>query len=369
LKGPRLAPEKAANSHSTLRFPHVRALDGVRGLAAVAVVIHHALFTGTDGIVFGPVAAAAHFIYGYFYLGVDLFFVLSGYLITSLLLQARRRPNFYYNFYWKRAFRILPALFLILAISRLLFHTPYIYFLPAIFFIANFTFMWGIPDVGPCWSLSIEEQFYLIWPTLIHRTKPRHILQILIATMVACSLVRFVGNLLQHGRLGLRIVHVDGLAWGAMLAVFAFLARVPYRQHNAGRLWRRFAPVALGVGAVFFAAAVTIHHEPDFNFFTTSAAPLFTALLLYLITHTRAGLTRLLESRPLRFLGDISYMLYLSHAYALEIYDRLFAWHTVSAMYLRFGVCLAVSILFCTLSLYLFERPIGRLRRFVLKPE
>ena len=362
--------ENVANSHTALRFPHVRALDGVRGLAALAVVMHHALFTQTDGIVFGRAASAAHFIYGYFYLGVDLFFVLSGYLITSLLLLARRSPHFYYNFYWKRAFRILPVLFLVLALSRLLFHTPFVYLLPAIFFIANFTFVWGIPDVGPFWSLAIEEQFYLIWPTVIHRTKPRHILRILIATIIACGLIRFVGNLLHHGRLGVRIVHVDGLAWGAMLALFAFMARVPFRQANAAKLWRRFAPVTLGVGGVFLAAAIAFHYIPDLNFLTTCAAPLFTALLLYLLTHSQAALARLLASRPLRFLGDISYMLYLSHAYVISLYDRLVPGHgTVSTLYLRFGVCLAVSVLWCTLSLYLFERPIGRLRRFVLKPK
>jgi peptidoglycan/LPS O-acetylase OafA/YrhL len=81
---------------------------------------------------------------------------------------------------------------------------------------------------------------------------------------------------------------------------------------------------------------------------------------------------RLLATRPLRFLGDISYMLYLSHAYFLAFYDEhSIAWRThptVGGLYLRFATILIASLLWSALSLYLYERPIGRLRRYFVRP-
>jgi peptidoglycan/LPS O-acetylase OafA/YrhL len=368
------APVPLRPRASARRFPHVRALDGLRGLAAVAVVLHHCLWASVQALRFPPHVQYIQTIASFLYLGVDLFFVLSGYLITSLLLLARRSPNYYRNFYWKRVFRILPALLLVLALLRLLFHAPWSGVLVALLFVANISFTWGVPEIGPFWSLSIEEQFYLVWPTILHRTRPRTILRILLALIALPPLLRLLSGLLHHGNDRYTPLHCDGLAWGALLALLAYFARVPFRHLNARALWRRAGRWMLLFGLVaILAALITLKFAPaDYGLLLTSTGPLFAGVLAYLLTHRRSLAARLLGSSPLRFLGDISYMLYLSHPYIMGLYDRygpsLASHPTEAGLYLRLFVVLALSILWSTLSLYLFERPVGSLRRYFLRP-
>lgn len=111
-------PQNPPTQTAARRFPHQAALDGLRGLAAMGVFCHHLLFTSR-----APDPLPFHLAFlraasGYGDLGVSLFFVLSGYLISSLLLIDRRRPHYYHNFYWKRVFRVLPPLVLVLAATH-----------------------------------------------------------------------------------------------------------------------------------------------------------------------------------------------------------------------------------------------------------
>jgi peptidoglycan/LPS O-acetylase OafA/YrhL len=375
LEAPPDAPPQSLPRVRQRRFPHVRALDGVRGLAAVAVVIHHCLWASVQGLHFAPHVRVLQTIASFLYLGVDLFFVLSGYLITSLLLLARRSPNYYYNFYWKRVFRILPALLLVLFLTRLIFSVPWSGVLAALLFVANISFVWGVPEIGPFWSLSIEEQFYLVWPTILHRTRPRTILRILIVLLAAPPLLRLISAVLHHGNDRYTPLHCDGLAWGALLALIAFNARVPFRDLNTRALWLKAGRWMFAAGLIAMVAAFLLLHfvHAEYGLLLTATGPLFAGALLYLLTHRRSWVARLLASPPLRFLGDISYMLYLSHAYIMGLYDAhgpsLAAHPTEAGLYLRFLVVLGLSILWSTVSLYAFERPVGSLRRYILKPE
>jgi peptidoglycan/LPS O-acetylase OafA/YrhL len=368
-----LAPDSQGQVLRPLRFPHVHSLDGIRGLAALAVVFHHCFSADIPSFLWSSPTRVVSAIASYCYLGVDLFFVLSGYLITSLLLLDRHHAGYYRNFYIKRAFRILPPLFLILLLIEPIFHFPWQTILLTLFFVANFSYTLGYPEIGPFWSLAIEEQFYLLWPTVVRHLRPRIMLRVLQALIVLTILLRLLGELIHHGNPHLTMLHCDGLAWGALLALLALRSRVPYRRHG-NRLWRRFALPLLLCGAIGFAASLfnAFTRRPDFGLTLTSAELLFTALIAFLLTHPGHALTRFFSLRPIRYLGDVSYMLYLSHLYVLELYNRyfpgLFRHPTESALYLRFFAVLCISLIFCTLSLYLVERPIGRLRRYFLQP-
>jgi peptidoglycan/LPS O-acetylase OafA/YrhL len=328
-----------------------------------------------NGLASAPHVQVLQAVAAYLYLGVDLFFVLSGYLITSLLLLARRSQNYYRNFYWKRVFRILPALILILLLARLIFTVRWSGILAALFFIANITSVWGVPEVGQFWSLAIEEQFYLLWPTVIHRTRPRTILRILLTLIVASPLLRILSNALHHGNNRYTPLHCDGLAWGALIAVMAFHARIPFHGLNAPALWRRAGRFMLSGGVALMVVAFFVLHilHNDFGLLLSASGPLFAGILLYLLTHRRGLAARSLASRPMHFLGDISYMVYLSHAYILELYDRhIRSWSihpTESGLYLRFVVILVLSLLWSALSLSAFEHPVGKLRRYFVRPD
>jgi len=351
----------------------VTALDGVRGLAALAVGMHHCLYTGLPSQTWPWHVRLLQALSAHLDLGVDLFFVLSGYLITSLLLLARRRPNYYHNFYWKRAFRILPALILVLVITHSMGVTPWYSVVTALLFVANLTTLWNEPENGPFWSLSIEEQFYLLWPTVVRKGRPSRMVALLWVLIVAPAILRVLSALLHHGRFQYTFVHCDGLAWGALLALLAYRARVPFHSLNARDLWKRCGrPMFWGGMAGSFVAFATERRFGYFGQALTASGPLFAGTLLYLLTH-QSVLTKILSSRPMRYLGEVSYMFYLSHLYVLYIYDKhLQRWvprAPAAALYQRFFFVLVVTLLFCTASLYCFERPIGRLRQYKLRSE
>src|SRR5207302_1470520 len=134
------------------------ALDGLRGLAVISVFIFHST---VHLIALGP--------FGYMgWLGVDLFFVLSGFLITSILLRARDAENYYKVFFARRALRILPPYYLVLIFALLTtrYHYPYRIQIWFWFNLSNLITAFNpmlIPWVSHYWSLAVEEQFYLIW--------------------------------------------------------------------------------------------------------------------------------------------------------------------------------------------------------------
>ena len=356
-----------------LRLPHVRALDGVRGIAAILVVVHHCMFGGLSTFVGSYPSRLVEATSGYFMLGVDVFFVLSGYLITSLLLLDRRRPRYYQNFYWKRAFRILPPLILVLLSSHYMGYTPWFGVITGLLFVANLPTLFGLPEYGPYWSLAIEEQFYLAWPSVVRKMKAPVMYRFLIACIVLPIVLRALSIYLHHGRTEYTFVHCDGLALGAMLALLAFRARIPWRNRNNLNFWRTSGRWLFWCGLVLMAFSVTLRHAQvqDYGTIFTSAGVLSTGVLAYLITHQQSATARFLGSKPLRFLGNISYMVYLSHLYILNLYNgHTKFWAngpTEGGLYLRLLVVLAVTILWSTISLYAFERPVGRLRRFFVR--
>ncbi len=165
-------PDPAARSRSTIRFAHQPPLDGVRGVAAVAVVLYHAGFTWAQGG----------------YVGIDLFFTLSGFLITTLMLdELRRRPQIDLAGFWRRRFkRLLPLMFLVVAVSCLwawiaadpssldrirrdaisavLYVNNWVQVSDGVGYFDQFA---APTPLTHTWSLAVEEQFYVLWPLLV----------------------------------------------------------------------------------------------------------------------------------------------------------------------------------------------------------
>ena len=347
-------------------------LDGWRAVAIAGVLVAH----GTEPI-FGPggswVQPALYSVTRYGALGVDLFFGLSGFLICSRLLEeheARGRISLV-GFYIRRAFRIVPpyAAFLVTlaALSGLgVLGVGRAELASSVVFLRNY--LVPAPPLGwytgHLWSLAVEEHFYLLWPALLvfwrpERARARVVLLALAiaAWRVAEFRLEALGHVLPrlsfYERTDLRL---DALLWGCWLALLVHHAPAAALL----RRWLRGPGLAL-CGAVFVACAVA---SPPLGLLWRSVAiPL---VIAGTALHPSNLLGRILESAPLRWLGRISYSLYLWQQLFLP---PLAGWRSqLPAALQTFPLNVVLAVLAASASYYLLERPMMRIGHRVAAP-
>jgi peptidoglycan/LPS O-acetylase OafA/YrhL len=354
------------------RLVHIRELDGVRGLAAIMVFFHHVCYTSIEPTGWNaPVRLLRTISISGMY-GVDLFFVLSGFLITSLLIDARRDRSYYHDFYWKRALRILPLYTLCLLGVLLFIPGSRGYVLLSALFVSNFAWLFHIQGVGPFWTLAIEEQFYLLWPTVVRRRSVAQLRRWALSIGATAVLLRFIAAIFGHHDYDFTFFHCDGLAFGAFLACW-----FSSRGTNADSSARESRAIASGLflGILFivlsFGTAETQTRSAAFAaaFRLTGVTLVCGCIVAFLISHTgRRGLS-FLRSRILTFFGLISYAMYMTHIYVMYAYDHLRGTLTVgdySSYVLRFLAIFGITIALCLLTRYLVELPAMSLRKYVL---
>ncbi len=208
----------------SLILRHMPSLDSIRGAAVLMVILFHGFgsfaWHGELGRVWGPLASA---VVGCGRFGVNVFFVLSGFLITTLLFKARERKDFYTNFYIRRVLRIVPVYLVVLAVLKLWGAIDFRFLLAAVLFIANFSRLFGAPlnEYGSLWSLAVEEHFYLLWPTCVRHLRERTLFRILLAVIVLEPLLRLPAiHLLGHVDINYKTPFVlDFIAYGALPAL------------------------------------------------------------------------------------------------------------------------------------------------------
>jgi peptidoglycan/LPS O-acetylase OafA/YrhL len=285
------------------------------------------------------------------YRGVSLFFILSGLLITNILLNSRSRDDYFASFYRRRALRILPAYYLILALLAL-YGVSRGFLALSLVYMSNMAPLLGVPmSYGPLWSLAVEEQFYLMWPLIVRRLST--------PTLVVLA----VGVIVNNGLLSLQLrtnspmatmpiwYAAHGLAMGALLAIFL-------RSALATRKRVLITAAALtACGTVILAAPA----RSGGAFIVTTEGfawdLVFSAILLFALLIGSSDAESLLKPRVLQFLGDISYGLYLIHVLVFMVYRRLFAPSAaLSAILLQFLICSVVSIGLAAWSRFTFEQ-------------
>jgi len=311
-------------------------------------------------------------------MGVDLFFVLSGFLITGILLDAIGQPAriFYGNFYARRFLRLAPALCLFLVALFYLFPAVglltasesrelgerqgwYWSYLVNVFVAIKHGFESTPAGTAPLWSLSVEEQFYLVWPFLIARVRtPVRVRNLSIATVLVAMGLRALGWQLGHGGVVtyvLTFTRADALAWGALLAA---LLRMPNGEETIARL--RLPLLAIGAALLTIVANI----DPEWPWWQglpmqtigfPGLAMGFTGLVAFAITRP----SRWLAWRPLRTVGTYSYALYLWHSTVLVLLERVTQVHGV--LFVPFGAL--VCTIPVALSWIAVERPALRLKR------
>ena len=292
----------------TQRIP---VLDGVRGLAVLLVMAYHFQLFGTGPV---RVAAAYTFLSGFGWAGVDLFFVLSGFLITGILIDSRARADYYRVFYARRTLRIFPLYYVSLAL--LFWAAP----ASAWGYVLNWTIGLGgwravSLVVSHFWSLCIEEQFYVAWPACVRVFERRGLAWLSVGLIVAAPILRALCHRLNLplGSYTFTICRTDALALGALLAM-------AFRDPQIWLRVVRWAPRTGAVTAAGFAAVVVLGGTNSYGTTVMDTIGLtlidwtFAALLvLALAAPAGARLQRVLSCAPLRFFGKYSYGLYVWH--------------------------------------------------------
>ena len=331
---------------------HIPALDGVRGLAIFLVFLVHFFepFTAQN-----PFEKCVFFIAGYGGLGVDLFFVLSGFLITGILCDTKAGPNFFKNFYMRRFFRIFPLYYGVLLV---LFGV--LPFIPAFqgetltrlssiqgwawsYLLNVYVALqgaWTHPYITHFWSLSVEEHFYIFWPLVVYSCSRKNLLRICVGLMVFSCVLRMIlyaSGVNFISIYALTPCRLDGLALGAYLA--ASVRGEGSSSYWTGWLKSRARVLAIGT-IVFFLLAYAIEKlwgdiRPLVRPLRESCYVLMFASLLVaaLISPKQSLLGRFFNAKFCCFLGKYSYGLYMFHA-MIAVYMRNVGFHDLLARYI-----------------------------------
>jgi peptidoglycan/LPS O-acetylase OafA/YrhL len=364
---------------------HQPALDGLRGLAIAAVLVCHlsSLLNPTNV----PSDLAA--VLGYGWVGVDLFFALSGFLITRILLRSKGRPMYLQAFWARRILRIMPLYFVVLVtvlaagtlVPALGAALPPAADRPLYFvFLSNWLSAlhpWSPNIVWHFWSLAVEEQFYLAWPFCVLFLSRRN-LAILCAALAIVALflrVRYVVGFGPAPMLSfLTATRGDALALGALAAVLSSGAA------PAGALRVRLASGLAVSGLAAFCIGLFAFWSQRREFYQTAGFSLLAvgfaaSVFAVAAARSRPWPIRVLESRPLVRLGIYSYGIYLIHVPLLEAYQRVLLVRLPPFWHAGLAPAAAGIVAVWTLTYYLakfvferFEAPILSLKRYVSAP-
>jgi len=380
-----LKPSTSPDRISALIKGYMPVLDGYRGIAIFLVFLHHCVPKGE--------VTSSGFLNSFYkglmdstWCGVDIFFVLSGFLITGIILDTCERPNFFRNFYIKRVIRIFPPYY----VTLLIFCVLYLFLKNEFFnrlcssqiwywlYLENWLWLFqGFYD-NPLlhfWSLAVEAQFYLVWPALIYFC-PRKLLSWLLVIVILCT-VGIRGWLLLTNPFTPSLVRIlyfstlcriDGLVMGALLAVWM------RSDCMLSRLLRRLGLVMIASGTCL---GLIITIQKGFSPFTPVVLfigfflfSIFFGMLLVLslAQPENSVLSRILTWFPLKKLGTVSYGFYVYHFPICWMFrDRIYQYIGKSFILNHLGTvlfCGTLSLVISLFSWYCLEQPILRLKTY-----
>jgi peptidoglycan/LPS O-acetylase OafA/YrhL len=370
---------------------HVPVLDGLRGVAILMVLFCHAAsinpkLYGTDRL--PTFLHVVQKVAGYCWTGVDLFFVLSGFLITGILIKTRVNTGYFRNFYARRVLRIFPLYYL--AITLFLFVIPllfvdfneqyyrYIRYSKAIYYfylqnmLVNSTP--SVPQIlmAPLWSLAVEEHYYLVWPVLVYLLRKQRLIHVCLAlTAVAVLLRLYLINTVSSSEHEIlyrwTVTRMDSLLIGSLLAIIVTMDR--WRMFLAQWRTRLFVCAAAALLAVIYCNERSLDGTVMTSVGFTVIA-LFFASLLSAVTgmeKTRWPV-RLFDNGVLRSVGKYSYAMYIVHV----VVNSLVSTHVVlrfvpspsARLLLLFPLTTIITYAIAWCSWHLFEKHFLSMKRY-----
>ncbi len=335
----------------------IHSLDGIRAMAALMVMAFHFLgHHGESGRIMQMSVIGQT--------GVDLFFVLSGFLITRILLRSKECPHFFRTFYMRRTLRIFPLYFGFLAIY--FFVLPLVFGTPVPPFSSqcwSWFYLENVPQTFPSlhssgpghfWSLAIEEHFYLVWPLMVFILSRRQFTILVVATLILSPILRFI--FLSRGIpvFYFTLTRMDALAFGSLLSVLLAGGVKNVRIFR----WLLLALVILLIP--MFAALSGSRLDWLQAIKLTLIPGLYFALIGFCIADPAARpLARLFSIGWLRWLGAISYGLYVFHPTCFALVQKFAG---PSSFAVDLALSFGLTILVAYTSFRFFESPILKLK-------
>lgn len=367
----------------------IKELDGLRGIAVVLVMALH-LFKRAGYFTEHPVLETTIIFTTVGWVGVDIFFTLSGFLITSILLKSKTDEHYFKNFYVRRALRIFPLYYA--AILFVLFFAPKVEeeftsqlstVLPImLLYQQNWALLFDgffiTQYLGITWSLAIEEQFYLIWPFIVYKLDREKLIKFSIGYIVVSFIARVFGTFLWPDLQQASsffyytsFARFEEMLFGGLLAVF-----ITY-EGSLDKV-RRFATPLFAVSFAIFIALHLLslpgsphpeHSSVPLMLGGYTTAALFTlGLIGIFITHPPGNIFRRIFSNPiLTFLGKYSYSMYLFHMTAVLIlldvfwYSEMRGW---KAFFLYPATTYIATIVIALLTWHLLEKHMLGLKKY-----
>ena len=357
----------------TTRLGYHPALDGIRAISILAVMLYH------SGLIHGG------------FLGVDVFFTLSGFLITTLLIEEHAAAGriALRDFYCRRALRLLPALVPVVIVSGVAMIATAgparvggmsLFVLAVIFYVANWAAIAGLPQgmLGHAWSLSIEEQFYLVWPPvlalLLRRVRARWLLVAgLLLAALGSILLRY--HLAVSGATGRRFylgtdAHADPILIGCATACLVSWGYIRGGGDPSASTRWRWQGAALAAAAVLVAVLVLARLPDDYARRGASTIVAVAAgILIVDVLRPGSRLAPLLAWSPLVWIGRRSYALYLWHLPVFFLAGALWASGILEYLPSRIVPAWVITFAIAAASYRWIEAPALRLKsRFAARP-
>lgn len=360
---------------------HLPVLDGIRGIAVLVVMLYHFVMedmhsqSGALAAVLTGVAAVGR-------LGVDLFFVLSGFLITGILVDKKSAPGYFSTFYARRVLRIFPLYYLALVLAFFvlpLAHgepvTPWSQQGWAWFYGTNIAitfFQTPFPYIFHFWSLAVEEHFYMFWPLVVWLLPRRHVVTSALALSVGAVLTRIWLSSHDQSSYFLTPSRMDALCLGSVLAIAVRSDRACQVLDVLMRpRWMLLFLLVVSLPYVT-AKALGNHIATDaLRYFVVAVC--FTLLLAVAVARPKSSLlSTTLSSRTLTTLGKYSYGLYVYHGMLADGFDvwfpsallQRFVHFAALAVLLKVVISIACSMAVALVSWTLFENPLLKLKKY-----
>jgi peptidoglycan/LPS O-acetylase OafA/YrhL len=327
----------------------IPALDGVRAIAILMVFLHHGLNVEEKLNVHG------------LWMGVDIFFVLSGFLITGVLLDAKQRTlgDFFGHFYERRARRLLVPYAFALLIGSAIYGLAWTSHWYLYGFLTNILMAFEIPHPSafePLWSLAVEEQFYLVWPLAVYFLSERWLARFCLFLLVAAPVLRGTIHFSTHWPIyALTPFRMDLLAAGAQLMI------IWRHRGDLVQRWGSVSGYALGAVGALSVVLLSKAHISTFTNTRMANVVLYESTLIIsvgvlLIALAGRGVG-ILKSGVMVYIGKISYSMYLIHMCVVD--SPLLKQHLHGAAYII--VTFVITVAYATLSWTLIEsRLLGR---------
>jgi peptidoglycan/LPS O-acetylase OafA/YrhL len=337
-------------------------LDGLRGIAAIMVVVFH-FYSYPNGYYSGE------FFYRKFtdigQHGVSLFFVLSGFVITRILIHSKNERYFFSSFFIRRILRIAPLYYLFLFVwfyvLPFIIHypvAPVAKQLPYYFYLQNIFSTWRIPLDGPphFWSLAVEEHFYLLWPIVVYYTPIKNLGRVIIAAVLFSFAVKYVMISQQLSIHDFTLTRIDQILLGGSLAL---LERRGFFKAQSLGSFVVIAPMIFSASIIIFVLGDQFPFVKEiFKYFLLGVS--FASLLVIILSLRQDSMiNRFLTSPLLQYLGKISYGLYVWHVIPLILMQNFFV---TGLMALDMAFVTVLTVMMAHFSYFYFEMVFIRMK-------